>query len=63
MLGESVVVGDAQGYLHWLGTEKGEFQARVKVGSPLSAAPLVVGDLLIVQTDKGAIEAWRKSAH
>jgi outer membrane protein assembly factor BamB len=62
VLGESVVVGDAQGYLHWLGTEKGEFQARVKVGAPLSAAPIVVGDLLIVQTDKGAIEAWRKSA-
>ena len=63
VLGESVVVGDAQGYLHWLGTEKGEFQARVKVGSPLSAAPLVAGDLVIVQTDKGAIEAWRKKAH
>lgn len=63
VVGESVVVGDIQGYLHWLGTEKGEFQARVKVGAPLSAAPLVVGDLLIVQTDKGGIEAWRKSAH
>jgi len=63
VVGGSVVVGDAQGYLHWLGSEKGEFQARVKLGAPLSAAPLVVGDLLIVQTDKGGIEAWRKSAH
>jgi outer membrane protein assembly factor BamB len=63
VMGASVVVGDAQGYLHWLDTEKGEFQARVKLGAPVSAAPLVVGDLLIVQTDKGEIEAWRKGAH
>lgn len=62
VIGDNVVVGDAQGYLHWLGGEKGEFQARVKIGAPLSAAPLVVGDLVIVQTDKGSIEAWRKSA-
>jgi len=62
VLGESVVVGDAQGNLHWLSTEKGEFQARVKAGGPLSSAPLVVDDMLIVQTDKGGIEAWRKSA-
>jgi outer membrane protein assembly factor BamB len=62
VLGESVVVGDAQGYLHWLSTEKGEFQARVKAGGPMSSAPLVVDDMLIVQTDKGGIEAWRKSA-
>ena len=61
--GTSVVVGDAQGYLHWLSLEDGSFQARVKVGAPLSAAPLVVGDLLIVQTDKGAIEAWRLGKH
>lgn len=63
IVGDSVVVGDAQGYLHWLGADKGEFQARVKLGAPLSAAPLVQGDLLIVQTDKGGIEAWRKRAH
>jgi len=63
VMGESVIVGDAQGYLHWLGTEKGEFQARVKTGAPVSSAPLVVDNLVIVQTDKGAIEAWRKSAH
>ncbi len=62
VIGESVVVGDAQGNLHWLSTEKGEFQARVKAGGPLSSAPLVVDDMLIVQTDKGEIEAWRKSA-
>ncbi len=61
--GTSVVVGDAQGYLHWLSLEDGSFQARVKLGGPLSAAPLVVGDLLIVQTDKGAIEAWRLGKH
>ena len=61
--GTNIVVGDAQGYLHWLSGEDGAFAARVKVGAPLSAAPLVVGNLLIVQTDKGAIEAWRAGQH
>lgn len=61
--GTSVVVGDAQGYLHWLSLEDGSFQARVKVGGPLSAAPLVVGNLVVVQTDKGAIKAWRLGTH
>jgi len=61
--GDTLAVGDAQGFIHWLSLEDGAFQARVKVGAALNAAPLLASGLLIVQTDKGVIEAWRAKAH
>jgi outer membrane protein assembly factor BamB len=61
--GDSVVVGDNEGFLHWLSAEDGAPQARVKLGAALTSAPIVAGDaanpLVIVQTDKGSVEAWR----
>jgi outer membrane protein assembly factor BamB len=59
--GDSVVVADFEGWIHWLSREDGTFLARAKGGSRISDAPLVSGDLLIVQTDKGKLEAWRAS--
>ena len=59
VLGSSVVVGDNLGMLHWLDADSGDFQARVKAGSPMSVAPVVAAGLVIVQTDKGNVEAWR----
>ncbi|HVN98742.1 MAG TPA: outer membrane protein assembly factor BamB [Steroidobacteraceae bacterium] len=57
--GEWVLVTDYQGVIHWLKADDGSFVARSKGGARISAAPQVVGNLVIVQTDKGAIEAWR----
>jgi outer membrane protein assembly factor BamB len=57
--GKNVVVADIQGVIHWLSIEDGSFRARANSGSRVSAAPLVSGSLLLVQTDKGVIEAWR----
>jgi outer membrane protein assembly factor BamB len=57
--GSSVVVADYQGVIHWLSMDDGAFLARAKAGARISAAPLVAGGLVVVQTDKGAIEAWR----
>jgi len=57
--GDSVVVADFEGWIHWLSTEDGSFVARAKGGSRISGAPIVSGDLVLVQTDKGRIEAWR----
>ncbi|HKC15202.1 MAG TPA: outer membrane protein assembly factor BamB [Steroidobacteraceae bacterium] len=57
--GKNVVVADIQGVIHWLSVEDGSFRARASSGSRVSAAPLVSGNLLLVQTDKGVIEAWR----
>ena len=57
--GKNLVVADIQGVIHWLSVEDGSFRARASSGSRVSAAPLVSGNLLLVQTDKGVIEAWR----
>ena len=57
--GNRVVVADYQGVMHWLSMEDGSFLARSKGGARISGAPQVAGDLIVVQTDKGAIEAWR----
>ena len=57
--GDNVVVADFEGWIHWLSTEDGSFMARAKGGSRISAAPLISGDLVIVLTDKGRLEAWR----
>jgi outer membrane protein assembly factor BamB len=62
VLGSSVVVADRLGVIHWLSIEDGSFQARAKAGAPVTAAPLVAGNLLLLQTDKGSIQAWRASA-
>ncbi len=57
--GNSVVVADIAGVIHWLSMDDGSFRARAMAGSRISAAPVVSGNLLVVQTDKGVIEAWR----
>jgi outer membrane protein assembly factor BamB len=60
--GSSVVVADYQGVIHWLSMDDGAFLARAKAGARISGAPQVAGELVLVQTDKGAIEAWRAPA-
>lgn len=57
--GNHVVVADFQGYIHWLSMDDGSFLARAKGGARISGTPQVAGALVVVQTDKGAIEAWR----
>jgi outer membrane protein assembly factor BamB len=56
--GRAVVVGDAEGYLHFLSREDGSFLARVGTDdSPIVAAPLVVGENVIAQTKDGKLVA------
>ncbi len=58
--GNAVVVGDFEGYLHWLDRDTGRFVARERPGrTRISATPLVVGDLIIVIDDGGGITAYR----
>jgi outer membrane protein assembly factor BamB len=57
--GNRVVVADLDGVIHWLSMEDGSFQARAKGGNRITVAPQVAGNLLLVQTDKGAIQVWR----
>jgi outer membrane protein assembly factor BamB len=61
--GAYVVVGDAEGYLHWLESESGEFVARVRAGKKgFSGAPVTVGTTLYVLTSNGTLSAFRAGA-
>lgn len=54
-----VVVGDAEGYLHWLSKTDGHFAARVSLGSAIYAAPIVENDVLYVLTTSGYLAAYK----
>lgn len=61
--GDAVVVGDFEGYVHWLDAATGQLLARGKTGGGrMSNAPVVAGDLLLLQTDSGEVQAWRAKA-
>jgi len=61
--GALVVVGDAEGYLHWINVGDGHFAARTKVGGDgFAGPPLVVGNTLYVMTRKGRLLAYRAGA-
>ena len=58
--GDTLVVGDFEGYLHWLDAATGQLLARGKTGGGrLSNPPVATGDLLLMQTDSGEVQAWR----
>ena len=57
--GGYVVTCDIQGVIHWLDRSDGTFVARAKGGARISNAPVASGPYLVVQTDKGQLEAWR----
>ncbi|SAK71477.1 Pyrrolo-quinoline quinone [Caballeronia arationis] len=60
ILGRAVVVGDFEGYVHFLETSKGELVGRAKTdGSGISAAPVLAGDTLVVQTKDGGLFGFR----
>lgn len=55
-LGRSVVVGDATGYVHLLSREDGSLLNRLATdGSPITAAPVVAGNTLVVVTRNGGV--------
>ncbi|HVS24298.1 MAG TPA: PQQ-binding-like beta-propeller repeat protein, partial [Gammaproteobacteria bacterium] len=57
--GSTVVVGDYDGYVHWLDTGDGQFVARERAAKGrISAAPIVVGENLYVQGDDGTVAAF-----
>ncbi len=58
--GDFAVVGDYDGYLHWLRLDNGDFGARVRVGrDAVRAAPVVIDGVLVVQTTGGNLGAYR----
>jgi len=58
--GQSVVVGDFEGWLHWLDAFTGALQARHRIGkAAIVAAPVSGGELLIVQDEDDRVYALR----
>jgi len=55
----TLVVGDFEGYLHWLDPADGRFLAREHASRDrITAAPLVVGQNVYVQGDDGTVAAF-----
>src|ERR1700712_1297223 len=60
ILGRAVVVGDFEGYVHFLEASSGELIGRAKTdGSAITAAPVLAGDTLVVQTHDGDLYGFR----
>ena len=54
------MVGDFDGYVHWLKLDNGEFAARQRVGGKaLRAAPVVSDGVLVVQNVEGELTAFK----
>jgi outer membrane protein assembly factor BamB len=59
-IGDALVVGDFQGYLHWLDKSSGALAARVSTGKVrISNVPVVSGNIVVAVNDRGQINAYR----
>lgn len=59
VIGPYVVVGDVEGYVHWLDKSDGRFVARVRVDdSPVLAAPIAMNDMVYVYSKGGTLSAY-----
>ncbi len=60
VVGRSVAIGDAQGFLHFLARQDGTPLARVPTdGSAIIAAPVLVGNTLVVVTRNGGVFGFK----
>jgi len=58
--GQAIVVGDYEGYLHWLSAVDGAFLARAKTdGERITNPPLAIAGHVLVQTDSGKLIAFK----
>ncbi len=58
--GDYAVVGDYDGYLHWLRLDNGEQAVRERAGGkPVRAKPVVADGILVVQNVEGELSAFR----
>ncbi|MFB6434575.1 MAG: outer membrane protein assembly factor BamB [Candidatus Malihini olakiniferum] len=56
-----LVVGDSEGYLHWINTTDGRFVAQYKVDSSgFLSAPMLASDKLLIQAKNGEVYAFTR---
>jgi outer membrane protein assembly factor BamB len=59
-MGDYLVAGDLEGYVHWLAASDGKLAARARLSKhAIQATPVVVGDTVYVEDVDGRIGAWR----
>ena len=59
VIGDKVVAGDGEGYLHWMDRTTGDFVARMNIsGSPILVQPKVHDNVLYVYTSDGQLGAY-----
>ncbi len=57
--GDYLVVGDFEGYLHWMDREDGTLVGRIRLdSSQIITTPFVVGDTLYAYSSKGTLSAF-----
>lgn len=60
VVGRHAVVGDLEGWVHFLALDDGALAARVRLGKePIRGEPLAAGDVIYVQSTDGRVGAWR----
>lgn len=60
MMGENLVVGDLEGYLHWLDKYNGQLIGRVKISdAPILTAPTVANNILYAYSSDGKLSAFQ----
>ena len=58
-VGKVLLLGDAQGYVHAFSQANGDLLARIRHdSSPISAAPIAVGGLILIQSQSGKLAAY-----
>ena len=59
VLGDKVIVGDLEGYLHWMDKSTGDFVARRRVSKdPILAKPTTANDMLFAYSSDGTLSAY-----
>jgi outer membrane protein assembly factor BamB len=59
IVGKYVVIGDSEGFVHWLSLDEGKFAARERLSKKaIASAPVVVGDTVYVEDVRGNIGAY-----
>ncbi len=62
VVGNAVVVGDLEGYVHWLARSDGRLLGRERIAkAAVASAPVVVGQTLYLQLENGTLAAVRAS--
>jgi outer membrane protein assembly factor BamB len=57
--GKYVVVGDSEGFVHWLSLDEGKFAARERLSKkPIESAPVVAGGMVYVEDINGRVGAY-----